>query len=140
VLEPHRSSNGPGAVFEIPGGPHAPGQARRALDGLTETLTPDLQEKARLLVSELVTNSVRHADAGPAETIGLTVAVSSSDVRVEVIDPGPGFVPPEQPGDRPVGGGGLGLRLVELIASRWGVEPGHSTRVWFELEVEPEQV
>jgi anti-sigma regulatory factor (Ser/Thr protein kinase) len=87
----------------------------------------------RLLVSELVTNAVRHADARSAGEVGLDVTIDRGRVRVEVADPGAGFEP--QPRDdemnRP---GGWGLYLVDRIADRWGVVRNHLNRVWFEID------
>jgi anti-sigma regulatory factor (Ser/Thr protein kinase) len=128
------------ASFAIPGGPLAPARARHAVDELIETWTADFREKTMLLVSELVTNSVRHAATGPADAVGLVVSISAIDLRVEVLDGGPGFDRPVRLDGEIEGGGGLGLRLVDQIADRWGVQPGQRTRVWFELDREPRLV
>jgi anti-sigma regulatory factor (Ser/Thr protein kinase) len=88
---------------------------------------------AALLVSELVTNVVRHvtgplamrvevalSDGGPAGP-GLRVAVVDSSAAPPVVDP-----------RGPEGGHGLGLVLA--LADRWGSEEhGSGKRVWFEL-------
>jgi anti-sigma regulatory factor (Ser/Thr protein kinase) len=88
-------------------------------------------ETLRLLVTELVTNSVRHARA---DTVLVRVLVGRSAVRTEVTDAGPGFDPAEMAplsSDRT----GWGLFLVERLATRWGVNgDGDRTRVWFELQ------
>ena len=47
----------------------------------------------RLLVSELVTNAVRHANLDDGDVIGLVVELADDALRVEVHDPGGGFVP-----------------------------------------------
>lgn len=83
----------------------------------------------RLLVSEVVTNAVRHGGASrPVELH----ATWNSEVRVEVSDSGEGFTPaPRQgPWDEP---GGFGLFLVGQLADRWGVETDGGTTVWFVL-------
>jgi anti-sigma regulatory factor (Ser/Thr protein kinase) len=90
----------------------------------------------RLLVSELVTNSVRHARLGPGDRIRLQVEISDRVLRVEVSDPGEGFVAniPE-PGAR--GPGGWGLFLTERLADRWGIDrDGEWTTVWLERDLD----
>ena len=112
-------------------GPEAIPAARQALDGLSGLLERTVWEDLRLLVTELVTNGVRHGSArGP-----LTVSVAADDgrVRVEVSDCGRGFNPPEAPMPREDGTGGWGLQLVDRVATEWGVKVGNTTCVWFEL-------
>lgn len=109
----------------------APREARRHVRGLRERLGPDRTEDATLLVSELVTNAVKY---GPDHgVIKLIVAADDARVRFTVHDPGAGPLPEMQPSESPGPGGGHGLRLVDAVADRWGVERG-STRVWFELD------
>jgi anti-sigma regulatory factor (Ser/Thr protein kinase) len=111
-------------------GPEAAAEARRAIAGLRADLDPPLLETLRLLVTELVTNSVRHT---AAESVTLKVAVGKSAVLTEVADTGPGFAPEcvEHAGDENTG---WGLFLVQRLASNWGVKhDGPSKRVWFEL-------
>jgi anti-sigma regulatory factor (Ser/Thr protein kinase) len=114
-------------------GPAAPSQARHLIERrLGGALSDDELEDVKLLVSELVTNAVRHPDDG--DRIEVEVAVARSNVRVVVSDPGRGFRKPtvkRPPNDQP---GGRGLLIVERLASRWGVSPGRTTRVWFELD------
>jgi signal transduction histidine kinase len=87
-------------------------------------------ETLRLLVTELVSNSVRHAQA---DTVVLKIVVGRSAVLTEVTDEGPGF-DPAQTGRSTNNEGGWGLFLVERLAHRWGVaQDGDATRVWFEL-------
>jgi len=112
-------------------GPEAIPAARQALDGLSGLLERTVWEDLRLLVTELVTNGVRHGSArGP-----VTVSVTADDgrVRVEVSDCGRGFNPPEAPMPRADGSGGWGLQLVDRVATEWGVKIADTTCVWFEL-------
>ena len=108
----------------------AASNARGALSRLRGDIDEPLVETLRLLVTELVTNSVRHADA---DAVSLRILVTGTSVWTEVSDEGPGFDPgltgvPQQ--DR----SGWGLFLVERLAHRWGViQDGDTTRVWFEL-------
>jgi anti-sigma regulatory factor (Ser/Thr protein kinase) len=107
----------------------APVVAREALDDLDPALPDELLEDARLLVNELVTNSVRHGDG---DVVRLVLDRPQPDrLRCEVVDDGHGFLPIA----RAVGSkdeGGWGLYLVERLARSWGVREG-STHVWFEL-------
>jgi len=91
-------------------------------------------EDARLLVSELVANSMRHARIGPSDRIRVRAKVKNGRLRVDVIDGGPGGGPPVAGGIRPTPGAesGWGLYLVEALATRWGHGAG---RYWFELEI-----
>jgi anti-sigma regulatory factor (Ser/Thr protein kinase) len=87
-------------------------------------------ETLRLLVTELVSNSVRHARA---ETVVLKVVVGRAAVLTEVTDEGPGF-DPAQTGPSGAKDSGWGLFLVERLSHRWGVaQEDDATRVWFEL-------
>ena len=91
-------------------------------------------DDARLLVSELVANSMRHARLGPNDTIRVRAEVENGRLRVDVIDGGRGGGPPVAGGIRPRPGAesGWGLYLVETLATRWGHGAG---RYWFELEI-----
>jgi anti-sigma regulatory factor (Ser/Thr protein kinase) len=113
----------------------APAVARAALaDRLGNAVTEAVLAAAQLVVSELVTNGVRHSGASAGETLTLRLALSAGTVRLEVEDPGTGgAVAPRQP-DRD-GGGGRGLNLVQAMSERWGVErvTGRGTRVWAQL-------
>ena len=71
-------------------GPRAAGRARSELSRLRADLDPPLLETVRLLVTELVTNSVRHAGAAAVE---LAVLVGRERVRVEIANPGAAFEP-----------------------------------------------
>jgi anti-sigma regulatory factor (Ser/Thr protein kinase) len=117
----------------LPPAPDSPGRARHALDPLSDQLPSPVLEDIRLLVSELVTNSVRHAGLGDSGSIGLRVEVRPRLVRVEVSDPGPGFEPGE---DTPsiYQDSGWGLYLVGQVADRWGIQRRPGTMVWFEID------
>ena len=118
--------------LRLPHGPHAVAAARRGLDSLKSNLGAQILNDMRLLVSELVTNSVRHADRNGSSVVDLEVDVTDTRVLVRVIDNGPGFEATARgPEDDP--GSGWGLFLVEQISDRWGVELNGSTQVWFEL-------
>lgn len=110
---------------------NSPAEARRSLEALRPSLNDHLVDDAVLLVSEIVSNSVRHASLDKKDAIQLRVRGSDSTLQVDVIDPGPGFDPERVgPSERE---GGWGLRLVDRLATRWGVERNDVTKVWFEL-------
>ncbi len=113
--------------------PEAVQAARHSLDQLGDSLPPEKLEDVRLVVSELVTNSVLHAGLSPNEQISLTVMVSAGSVRGRVCDPGPGFKVPSEPCPRSDLTGGWGLPIVETISDRWGVEQNSRACVWFEI-------
>ena len=119
--------------FELAGGPYAVTAARVALAELDDLLDESQAFDVRLLVSELVTNSVQHAKVGPDDSIVLKLRIDDDAVRVEIADHGPGFDPPDDPGDVERDRG-WGLFFVSQLATRWGVEPGESGCVWFEID------
>jgi anti-sigma regulatory factor (Ser/Thr protein kinase) len=94
-------------------------------------LDEDLSHTVGLLTSELVTNAIRHARfAAPSDRIVLAARLGADFVRVEIRDPGPGF-----DADIRHGHDGFGLRMVDMLAARWGVDrDGHGCRVWFEVD------
>ncbi len=121
------------------GAPNAAGAARSALACLDEHLDETTRHQLRLIVTELITNSVRHSGIGPAGSVGLDVRVGRDRVRAEITDPGPGFAPEVRPAtpqdlDR---SGGWGFLLVDELTDSWGVEHDGLTRVWFELSLQP---
>ena len=122
--------------FELAGGPYAVTASRLALAGLEDRLDANVLFDIRLLVSELVTNSVKHAAIGPEESIVLNVDIKTDRVRVSVVDEGPGFEPPKAPPTEQSAeaGSGWGLFLVDQLSDHWGVERDGGANVWFELE------
>jgi anti-sigma regulatory factor (Ser/Thr protein kinase) len=113
---------------ELARDPVAPGNARRALRSLcADHIENDLLVDAELLVSELVTNALRHGQGD----ISLRARVDEERLRVEVIDAGCGFAYDPRCSDVDEVGG-WGLDIVDVVSSRWGVHDG-AARVWFEL-------
>ena len=114
----------------IPRDRTAPAHARRAVERFGPVLDPEVVPDVKLLVSELISNSVKYGGDGAVELI-----LRSEDphhVHVEVVDQGDGFVPAAR--DRPrTEPGGWGLHMVETLTQRWGVREG-STHVWFEID------
>jgi two-component sensor histidine kinase len=100
--------------------------ARRAVEALP--LTPGRTGEVKLIVSELVTNSIEHADLGVGDRIEVHARVDPRGaLHVEVRDPGPG--PP------PDARRGMGWRILERMTDRWGIDHRDGqARVWFELD------
>ena len=113
--------------------PSAPSTARSRLDDLD--LPQAVAERARLLASELVTNSVRHAGVGADAPIRVTMDVDRRRMRMRVDDAGDGDVRVRPDGER-TSGSGFGLFLVQALADRWGTaRTADGTAVWFELDL-----
>ena len=119
---------------ELPAAPASVAKARARLDELSGGLRDGVLDDLRLLISEVVTNSVRHAGLGPGDSVQVHVRAEPSRVRAEVLDAGPGFRAPNG-GPAAGAGSGWGLFLVERVADRWGVDHVRGrTRVWFEID------
>lgn len=114
-------------------GPSAASAARNALLALQGRIDDGLLEDVRLLVSELVTNSVRHSELSLDGLVRLDVSVTATTMRVEVADSGKGFEPRPRDQDRSRPGG-WGLYLVDHMSDRWGVARESLNRVWFEID------
>lgn len=121
--------NGHRVTLDLPVGVDAPGSARRALDAIHHGLQPELEYTTKLLISELVSNSVKYCGEG---SVQVEIEAMGGNVRVDVIDAGPAFVPEPKEPELEVEGG-WGLVLVEQLASRWGSFHG-SAHVWFEID------
>jgi signal transduction histidine kinase len=109
--------------------PHAPGQARRWVSERGSDLPRGTLDLLLLLVSELVTNSVRHSGAIPGERLQIALERGEGTIHVDVQDTGPGF------DRRNLAPGPHGLQVVESGADRWGIDGSGPTTVWFELDV-----
>ena len=119
-------------TLELSADTRAPGHARASLEDLRRDLDPEVVDSIRLLVNELVTNSVKFAGEGTIH-VRLTRGEDQDAVRVEVLDDGPGFVP-ANPEPALTDTSGRGLFLVDAIADRWGVSMDGRTCVWFEID------
>ena len=112
----------------FPPSPDAPAWARRALrEYLGDRVSEARRADAEVLVTELVSNAVRH---GRGE-VELRLDLDGSTLRGQVIDQGEGFeADVRERGIDEVGG--RGLSITASLSDRWGVFEG-SSHVWFEL-------
>ncbi len=129
LLREHR-----GAVrsfeLELPASARAPGTARSAIDDFAAALPDGPRFNLRLLVSELVANSVRH---GQGDTIRLAARIDAERVQVEVSDDGEGFSCERADEESE---SGRGLPVVAALADRWGLTFDRGTTAWFELRAD----
>lgn len=127
-------TDGDCAEWTFPAEPGAVRAARAAVRGQLHGWNLDcVADLTALLVSELVTNSLRHA-TGPIGVRLLRPAGADDTLRVEVSDPLPD--PPRERVAHPEDEGGRGLQLVAGSSRRWGTRPGEAGKtVWFELAV-----
>jgi anti-sigma regulatory factor (Ser/Thr protein kinase) len=110
----------------------APGVVREAI-----SQAPDLGgvlEDVMLVASELVTNAVRHSRC--TDDHFLTICVSRNGwLRISVFDPGPSGRGTAI-ANLPMELGGMGLKVVMELASRWGTERrADGYKVWADLEL-----
>ena len=111
----------------------APAEARRVVGALP--LGEGTRDRLALLVTELVTNSIRHGRLAASDPIELELAGDDGQVWIAVHDRGPGFEPDGADGG--VRDPGYGLAIVAALADEWGVETGpDGCTVWCELQAE----
>ncbi|AVV40687.1 ATP-binding protein [Streptomyces sp. ID05-04B] len=127
-------TEGDRAEWTFPADPGAVRTARRAVrEQLRDWDLDSVGDLAALLVSELVTNALRHA-TGPIGVRLVRPARLEGVLLVEVSDPLPD--PPRERIARPEDESGRGLQLVASSSRRWGTRPGGAGKtVWFELAV-----
>lgn len=114
----------------------APGLARQGARGfLSGTLTSTDLNDVLLMLTELVTNAVRHAILPAAGFVDVHVALAPERLRIEVRDGGRGFTVAEALSN-PLSAGGYGLVILDRASSRWGVSGASPHCVWFELDRE----
>ena len=101
----------------------APRISRQKLSEIRSEVEPRYDDLA-LVISELVSNSVRHSGQG---TVAVSINKQANRVRLEVRDPGPGFDPDH------LAGGGMGFKIVSRVADAWGIETDGDCTVWVEV-------
>jgi anti-sigma regulatory factor (Ser/Thr protein kinase) len=115
--------------LELPRDGKAAALARAAV-GEIEGQVEDVTDRLAVLTTELVTNAVRHGRGA----IRLRVAFGAESIHVEVQDEGECFAADEALAIEGTTAGGFGLKIVEALADRWGVEPSRGV-VWAEVDV-----
>lgn len=116
-------------VLHLPAHPTSPRRARQFVDQVLHRWQRDgAIDRLALIASELVTNAVCHANT----EITLRLSADGDLLRLEVFDGAtrrPQFVDSDR--NQP---GGLGLPIVEALASSWGVRSDDNGKgVWAEL-------
>jgi anti-sigma regulatory factor (Ser/Thr protein kinase) len=120
--------------LKLPGGPLTANQARDHVAAGNGMVPSSVRAELLLLLTELVTNAVRHGGASDGLPVEVLVARSPRGFRVAVTDPGAGFEWRTREARSAPDESGYGLLLVDRMSHRWGIERGdHSTTVWFEL-------
>jgi anti-sigma regulatory factor (Ser/Thr protein kinase) len=117
----------------------APGGARiLAAQYLRDRVAAPVLDSVLLLLSELVTNSVRHSNAPSAEGVMVRLQPTRAMLRLEVEDSGHDGVIAIRPPDQQ-NGGGFGLNIVQTLSDGWGIERSahRGTRVWAQLQRTP---
>ncbi len=109
-------------TYQVKADNHAPRVSRSFLNDIKNDLEPRFDDVV-IVVSELVSNAVRHG----RDEITLTLVSTGDSIRVEVKDRGQGFNRDAPRGE------GMGLNVVEKIASDWGVRLDGLCTVWVEI-------
>lgn len=119
-------------LYKIDPRPQAPAQARQIIaEELSSRLPAGVVDDIKLMVSELVTNGIVHGRAETDVPLLLDLLVNGK-IRCRVLDRGTGFAAGVRD---PAAGGGWGLRVVEQLADRWGMQRSpQRTEVWFERQ------
>lgn len=124
--------------IHLPAVGHGVRQARGLVDALDLSLTAETRDDLRLLLSEVVTNAIRHGSPDTAEdrpAIRVRLGLEGGRLRAEIIDHGPGFEPaPRGPASRL--DSGWGVHFVDQLADDWGTERvADDWVVWFEIDL-----
>ena len=118
-------------TLELPANHYAPTRARELVREAAATtgVTADDRWRVEMIVTELVSNAVRHGPGGPVE---VALESGGQGMRGEVADPGPGIHHLDLVKRRATEEGGRGLFLVDALSDSWGLSEDRS-RVWFEV-------
>ena len=124
-------------AFWVVATPRAVQAARRAIECLADWIPTPRMGDLQMVVSELVTNSIRHAGLEPSSAVGIDIVVEPGVVRASVTDPGVGFDMADVPEPTAAQVGGWGLHIMRRVSRSWGVvrRPAGGVAVSFELEL-----
>jgi anti-sigma regulatory factor (Ser/Thr protein kinase) len=110
---------------------HAPAVVRAALSAIREL--DAVCDDAILIATELVTNAVLHSGGTTGNTIHVQALLRAGNVLLSVDDPGLSDDTPRMRDADALRDSGHGLRIVNQLARKWGVEANGGHRVWAEL-------
>jgi anti-sigma regulatory factor (Ser/Thr protein kinase) len=128
---PHQQRSSPGLRLEVLAHPESVALARDAVRDCT-AIPSEVLDDLMLVVSELVTNAVRHAGLAAEDLVLLVLTLLEESVHVEVTDRGPGFDRVRAEAKAPSEDGGWGLGIVTRLSQAWGVIPGSGV-VWADV-------
>jgi signal transduction histidine kinase len=117
----------------FPNSPLSVTKARHLVTSELKSQPERVRDAVEMLVSELTTNCVRHTDS----RFTVRVDVTTERVRVEVTDGGSGW--PRMKFPAATAPNGRGLRIVDVLSERWGVDHlggGVGKTVWFEVRAQ----
>jgi anti-sigma regulatory factor (Ser/Thr protein kinase) len=120
--------------FSVPAHPLSLGFVRRAMHTTADVFGPEIAETLALMFSELMTNAIRHSGVPENDPLEIHLEIGRDGIRGSVADRGTGFAPEKARRQVPGVEGGYGLRIVDRLSGRWGVDRrGDQSKVWFEL-------
>jgi len=120
-------------VSQIPAGPTAATTARRLVERFGKGMSAAALGDAKLLVTELVTNSVRHGPVEAGSIVRLAMHLDAAALHVEVTDHGAGFTAPPAAVADAGATSGRGLQILDMLAEDWRIEARDGTCVSFDM-------
>ena len=121
--------------IRYPAAPSTVPAARKAFADAFADLSDDLLENGKLVLSELVTNAVRHGADPERGWVHVVIHQVPTSMRIEVTDSGESENEPVLHTGGEDRTSGWGLFLVARLAERWGVTSDQTTTVWCELDL-----
>ncbi len=98
--------------IRLPARPSSVGITRSVIRSLDSVVHGEPLERAELVMSEIVTNAIRHGSRGGRDDIGVEITADSHQLSAAVSDSGPEFEPPPTiRGTEQIGGFGLHIAM-----------------------------